>query len=151
MGSLNYWKADFLTALTDKAVDLIVEQSAQMVSPLSSVHIYQLGGAVSIVPAAATAFSHRDAAFVYNLVGTWLDPAETAIHRAWAKLAFEALRPVSMGASYVNFLADGDEDVVAVYGANSERLLALQERYDSTDLFRSHRGARDRRRHQRGI
>jgi hypothetical protein len=142
-GSLNYWKADFLTALTDQAIDLIVEQSAHMLSPLSSLHIYQLGGAVSRIPAAATAFSCRDAAFVYNLVGTWKDHAETAVHSAWPKLAFEALRPVSMGVSYVNFLTDNDQDTAhAAYGANTQRLVTLKERYDPTNLFSCQRATR---------
>ncbi len=136
-GSLNYWKADFLSELSDRAIDLIVEQAGRMYSPLSGLHVYQLGGAMSRVAADATAFSHRNAGFVYNLIGTWLAPAETAAHSAWPKQAFEALRPVSAGGAYVNFLGnEGQHRIRAAYGPNYQRLVALKQRYDPNNLFR---------------
>lgn len=85
----------------------------------------------------ATAFHRRDAGFVYNLLGLWKDPAETDVHTAWAKDAFDAVRPVSLGGAYVNFLGDdGQERVRAAYGPNYERLADLKRRYDPANLFR---------------
>lgn len=136
-GSLNYWKADFIAELSDQAIDLLIEQANAMRSPLSQIHIHQLGGAMGRVAPEATAFQRRDAGFVYNLLGLWRDPTENEVHTNWAKSAFEALRPVSLGSAYVNFLGDdGQERVRDAYGANYARLAELKARYDPANLFR---------------
>ncbi len=135
-GQLNYWKADFMAELNDRAIDLLIEQANAMRSPLSQIHIHQLGGAMRRVAPEATAFHRRDAGFVYNLIGLWKDRAENEVHTSWAKGAFEALRPVSLGGAYVNFLGDdGQERVRDAYGANYARLAELKKRYDPANLF----------------
>jgi hypothetical protein len=96
-GLFNYWKADFMAGLSDRAIDLMIEQANAMRSPLSQIHIHQLGGAMSRVAPEATAFQRRDAGFIYNLIGQWRDPTENEVHTQWAKRAFEMLRPVSLG------------------------------------------------------
>ena len=84
----------------------------------------------------ATAFYRRDAGFVYNMLALWKDPAENELHTGWAKGAFEALRPVSLGGAYINFLGDdGQERVRGAYGPNYARLAELKGRYDPTNLF----------------
>lgn len=136
-GSLNYWKADFVSDLSDRAIELFVDQANAMRSPMSVVHVHQLGGAAARIATDATAFSRRDAAFVYNLIAAWHDPAENEIHKKWARDAFDALRPVSLGGAYVNFLGDdGQERVRDAYGPNYARLARLKARYDPTNLFR---------------
>jgi FAD/FMN-containing dehydrogenase len=136
-GSLNYWKADFMAELSDEAIDLLIEQANAMRSPLSQIHIHQLGGAMRHVAAEATAFHRRDAGFLYNLLGLWKDPVDNEVHSSWAKGAFEALRPVSQGGAYVNFLGDDGQDRVrAAYGPNYQRLADLKRRYDPANLFR---------------
>ncbi len=136
-GSLNYWKADFMPALSDHAIDVLVDQANAMRSPMSQVHVHQLGGAFGRIASAGTAFSHRDAGFVYNIIGAWQDPAENEVHKAWARDTFEALRPVSVGGAYVNFLGDDAQDRVRdAYGQNRSRLRELKARYDPTNLFR---------------
>ena len=42
-----YWKAWKLPPLTDRAIDVIVEQAAAITSPLSAIPIFTLGGAVA--------------------------------------------------------------------------------------------------------
>lgn len=144
-GSLNYWKADFMPELTDRAIDLLVEQADAMGSPLSQVHIHQLGGVASRVAPKATAFRRRDAGFVYNLLGVWQDQSENDAHIGWTKRAFEALLPVSSGGAYVNFLGDdGQERVRDAYGANYARLAELKARYDPNNLFRLNQNIKPR-------
>jgi FAD/FMN-containing dehydrogenase len=48
------------------------------------------------------------------------------------------MRPFSTGGVYVNLLSqdEGQERVVAAYGSNYERLVALKSKYDPTNLFR---------------
>jgi FAD/FMN-containing dehydrogenase len=136
-GSLNYWKADFMPELTDQAIDLIVDHANRMPSPLSQVHIHHLGGAVNRIKPDASAFPHRTASFVYNLLGIWSEPSATVENTSWARDAFKAMRAVSTGAAYANFLSDDDTGRVrAAYGSNYTRLAELKRRYDPDNLFR---------------
>ena len=51
---------------------------------------------------------------------------------------WEALRPFSSGGVYVNYLSnEGEDRVRAAYGpAKFERLVALKNQHDPTNLFR---------------
>jgi FAD/FMN-containing dehydrogenase len=136
-GGRHYWKHDFLPELSDRAIDLLIEQASTMRSPLCQVHVHHLGGAMGKIAPDATAFPARDASFLYNVIGFWTAPDDDQVNIAWARAAFEALQPVSSGRAYVNFMVDeGADRVRAAYGANYERLVALKRRYDPDNLFR---------------
>ena len=136
-GSRAYWKADFLEALTDDAIDAIVEVGDRMPRGLSQVHIHHLGGAMAEEPVGGSAFTNRHAGFVFNLVAEWLDPAEDAENIEWTRTAFETLRPHRSGGAYINFLGDdGEARVRAAYGLNYDRLAELKHRYDPDNVFR---------------
>jgi FAD/FMN-containing dehydrogenase len=63
---------------------------------------------------------------------------------AWTRNFWEAIRPYSTGRVYVNFLGEEGEDRVrAAYGdAKYERLRALKQTYDPTNLFRLNQNIR---------
>lgn len=82
-GMRNYWKSAYLADLPDSAIETIVDHAARMGGPLAQVHLHLLGGAVSRVPADATAYVHRDAPFVVNLVGMWADASDDDASRGW--------------------------------------------------------------------
>jgi hypothetical protein len=98
----------------------------------------RLGGAIGQVGEQATSTSHRDAAFVLNIQSAWLEPRENDRHVRWTREFWQAVRPFSTGGVYLNFLTadEGEERVRAAYGANYERLVALKNKYDRTNLFR---------------
>jgi FAD/FMN-containing dehydrogenase len=134
-----YWKSVELPALTDEAIDTMVEHAAAFTSPKSYCIVFQLGGAVSHVPEGDTAFSQRDAAFNVNVNAVWTpDDAEGERHIAWARDFFDALEPHARRRAYVNFLGDeGAERVRAAYGAEKyRRLVELKRAYDPTNVFR---------------
>jgi FAD/FMN-containing dehydrogenase len=67
----------------------------------------------------------------------WTNPAESEQHIRWADELWRAMRPWSAGGVYVNYLGnEGEERVRAAYGTCYERLVALKNRYDPTNLFR---------------
>jgi FAD/FMN-containing dehydrogenase len=135
-GLQNYWKAAFLQDLSDEAIDAIIEYATNVTSPLSMIHLHQLGGAMNRVVVDATAFAYRDAGFVVNIIGTWPTPGDNDRHIDWTRGLFAALQPYAHGA-YINFLGDeGQERVRSAYGPNYERLIALKYKYDPTNLFR---------------
>jgi FAD/FMN-containing dehydrogenase len=67
----------------------------------------------------------------------WTDPAESEKHIRWADELWKTMQPFSSGGVYVNYLGDEGEDrVKAGYGTNYQRLVALKNKYDPTNLFR---------------
>jgi FAD/FMN-containing dehydrogenase len=138
-GMRNYWKSDFLTQLSDDAIDLLVEEYPSVPAPHSHLVIEQMGGAVSRIGEDEMAVSHRDAPYNAIIVGMWDQPAEDERTIAWVRRVWEALRPFSSGGVYVNYQMgdEGEDRVHAAYGAEKyERLVALKNKYDPTNLFR---------------
>jgi len=55
----------------------------------------------------------------------------------WTKEYWEALHPYSAGGAYVNFMMEEGEDrIKATYRDNYDRLVAIKNKYDPTNLFR---------------
>jgi FAD/FMN-containing dehydrogenase len=133
-----YWKSHRLGSLTDAVIDAVVEHAARITSPLSTVPIFTLGGAVARVAEDDTAFANRDALHDINIAAAWLpDDPEPDRHIAWVRDTFDALAPHSRGV-YVNFTSDdADTRVRAAYSDEQwHRLVALKAKYDPTNFFR---------------
>jgi FAD/FMN-containing dehydrogenase len=137
-GSRNYWRSAYLADLNDGAIDAILANAAGLPVPLGQIHIHQMGGAAGRVPAGATAFAHRDAAFVLNLIGMWLEPGGDEQNIAWVREISADVEPHTTGAPYVNFLGDeGADRVRAAYGDDAyTRLQALKRQFDPANTFR---------------
>jgi len=136
-GMRNYWKSHDFLDVSDGLIDVLVEHARRLPDPQTEIAFAQLGGAVSRVPADATAYAHRDAQFVMNVHGRWEDPAKDAACIGWARQLFEAASPFATGGAYVNFLTQDEQGrVPAAYGGNYARLVALKRKYDPGNLFR---------------
>jgi FAD/FMN-containing dehydrogenase len=137
-GFFNYWKSCYLRPLSEAATATIAGFVAGISSPLSIVLVTAMGGAVTRVPAEATAFGHRDAAYVLEILAKWDSSSDAAPHVAWADAFWEAMRPFSTGGVYVNFLGrEGAERVRDAYApAVFERLRQIKRVYDPDNLFR---------------
>jgi FAD/FMN-containing dehydrogenase len=136
-GRWYYFKSCDLAELTDEIIDITMERSLQIESPLTSFPIWQLGGAVARVGEDETAFNGRGAAFTYN-IGASTETAEGfEQEREWVRSFWSALEPWHQGV-YVNFLGDeGADRVRDSYGAEKyERLQALKAQFDPDNFFR---------------
>jgi FAD/FMN-containing dehydrogenase len=107
--------------------------------------IFRIGQGVTAVPDDATAFSHRDADYLFHPISVWQDPADDerliAANRAFA----DAMRPFSTGAAYLNFTPEAGR-VRDAYGEKKyERLVALKDRYDPDNLFQLNQNIRPSR------
>jgi len=132
-----YWKGDFVNELSDAAIALHIEHASRIPTLLSTMHIYPIDGAVSRVGKTDTAFRFRDAKYSMVIAGIDPDPANKEIISSWAKDYWSALHPYSAGGAYVNFMMEeGHERVQATYGENYDRLVAIKEKYDPSNLFR---------------
>jgi FAD/FMN-containing dehydrogenase len=142
-GAHSYMKAGWLGGLDDAAINTLVRHHRDVTSPKSEIHVHHMGGAVARVPAAATAFGDRSAPFLLNVIASTFTPDGYDGAVAWAQELHAAMTPSLTGGSYVNFLsAEGDERVRAAYGANYDRLVALKDEYDPTNLFRLNQNIR---------
>jgi len=135
-GLQHYWKAAFVTELTDEAIRAHVEHGARVPTVNSTVHLYPINGAVHDVAADATAFGHRDAVFAPVIAGMWPDPADNEANTAWVKDYYAAVAPHSHAGGYTNFASADDQQRVADnYGAGYPRLREIKRRYDPSNLF----------------
>ena len=137
-GALNYWKAQFLTELSDAAIATLLDCFAACPSPMSMIVLEHFHGAASRVPVAATACAMRITGFNVAIISQWLDPGESTRHIAWARDTYAALQPFFGATRYVNYLADDEPAIrpAAVYGANYARLRDLKTKYDPNNFFK---------------
>jgi FAD/FMN-containing dehydrogenase len=131
-----YWKGDFVRALPEEAVRVHLEHGLELPTPLSTMHLYPIDGAVHRVDAEETAWSYRDATWSMVIAGVASDPADAGAITDWARDYWEALRPYSAEGSYVNFMMDeGRDRIRATYRDNYERLRAVKADYDPDNFF----------------
>ena len=137
-GFHNYWKAEYLTELSDEDIERAARYALAHSSPLSDFKFAALGGAVARVGEDETATGFRQAPYALNINTRWADAAESERHIAHTRELYDAFLPSSAGGVYVNFLGDeGEERVRAAYGdARFARLQELKRRYDPDNMFR---------------
>ena len=112
-------------------------RAATMPSPMSMVGFFHVHGAASRVHANETAFGLRDDQWDYDIISQWLNPGESAHHMQWTREFWTAVEPFATGEVYVNHLdAEEATRIRAAYSDNYERLVALKNKYDPTNLFR---------------
>jgi hypothetical protein len=130
------------------AEGLAIIQQAVTSPPLNvscDIWMQSFGGAMASVSPSATAFYHRQAQFILEFGGTWLDPANTTAGQAaaqWTAKLRQALQPYTTG-TYVNFVdldlgsrSIGDFTYLGMYyGHNTAELRALKTAWDPQNVF----------------
>ncbi|WP_327384211.1 MULTISPECIES: FAD-binding oxidoreductase [unclassified Streptomyces] len=135
-GLQHYWKANFVTELSDDVIDAHLRHAPGLPAVNSTVHIYPINGACHRVAPDATAFAYRDASFATVIAGMWPDPAINESATAWVRDYYEATAPHSEEGGYINFMADDDQDRIRTnYKGNYDRLVAVKRAYDPENLF----------------
>lgn len=130
-------RSAFVDEIDDDLTQICVTSAAAVESPLSMVQIRGLGGQMSRIPADATAFSHRDKAYMIQAIAVWKGEDPDGMHERWADEFLAAMRPYADGV-YVNFLGnEGEERGREAYGAATwKRLQEVKRRYDPENVFR---------------
>jgi FAD/FMN-containing dehydrogenase len=140
-GNRYSWHSVYAGELTDDLVDRVSASAASRPGPEAALEVWHLGGAVSDVPADATAYAARDAQFLISVSATWRDPAEDAAHLAWAEAGWDDVSDAEgvLEAFYPGFpgFVTGDERARMAYGDNLDRLAELKARYDPENLLNS--------------
>ena len=142
-GCWYYVRSCDVAALEDGVVDVVAERGRNITSPVTSIALWQMGGAVGRVPEDATAFNGRRAGFTFNINGNTETAEGFEEQRQWARDYWTALEPWHQSV-YVNFLMEeGDDRVREAYGdAKYERLKEVKRHYDPGNVFRLNQNIR---------
>ena len=143
-GAQNYFTGALLGGLTDETIDTLLARHASGRAPVRELHLHHCGGAMARVPAAATAFAHRDAAYVLNIIARSPDREGFPEHAGWARATHHAMDPWTTGGAYVNFTSEsGADKVQASYPPDTyARLVTVKDRYDPANLFQLNQNIR---------
>jgi hypothetical protein len=132
-----YLKSGFVSALTPKMVDILVDGFKPHPGRNMFVGFQHGGGAVGRVADDAPAFAHRYAAFDTLFVANWKTGTDPAAHIEYVRHYFSTDEPYTEG-FYTNDVAldDTQQKINRNYRGNYERLVGLKTKYDPTNLFR---------------
>ena len=146
-GLRNYWRGEYLLKMSDAAIDTFVRGGADLTAaaaPLSQMIVFRIGQGVTAVPEDATAFSHRNANYLFHPIAMWQRPDDDSRLIAHARKYCETMRPFATGGAYLNFTPE--DRVRDAYGdAKHARLVALKDRYDPDNLFHLNQNIRPSR------
>jgi FAD/FMN-containing dehydrogenase len=137
-GGRYYWKSIYLPELSDDVVQFVHEVAAERPTPLSTVELWALGGAMGRVRPEATAFYHRDAPWLLTIEANSFDLATDEANIAWVRRRFDDARRFSTGGTYFNFagfLEGGEELLAQSFGANYPRIREIKAKYDPENIF----------------
>jgi FAD/FMN-containing dehydrogenase len=135
-GRRNYNKSRYLDRVDDTAIKAMREAAATLPGPHSQVEILRLGGTAGRMARNATAFAHRDAAYILNVVAAWEDIDGTDAHIGWARDVYSSMDPVGSDAGYINFIDAEPDRAHSVYPpATYARLQEIKRRVDPDASF----------------
>ena len=136
-GQRNHMKSRYLDRLDEMVISRLAEAGENLPGPHAQIEVLRLGGALSRVGESATAFAHRHAPYILNVVATWEGEAGTDARVAWARQTYDAMECAGSDAGYVNFIDEEPGRARSVYpGATYRRLQEVKRRTDPENLLR---------------
>jgi FAD/FMN-containing dehydrogenase len=140
-GRRGYWKSEYLSQITPAFGEKVIGHADRIRSPQSSVVLFQLEGALNRLSEEHTPVGNRDAHYVLNLVAQWQQAGEDAANIAWAREAWNDIKPFSTGGNYINFQSEdeGPERLQAAFGKGLQRLAEVKAKWDPENVFRMNR------------
>jgi FAD/FMN-containing dehydrogenase len=130
-----YWKSSYADDLPDEVIDRLVDLFNRRPSRHSTIDLWPNLGAIARVPAGATAYDKRSAAWLVSPESNWEDPTEDAVNIAWGRAVVDVIG----GDAYLNFpglLEDGEAEVRGSHGEAFDRLARVKRTYDPDNTFR---------------
>jgi len=135
-----YWKARYLTDLSDEMIDLALKNAQSAPSDNSLCSLWNFGGATAKVASDATAFGDRTMGWMYSLDGVWSDAKDDEANIEWSRAGWLSADSYGHhGRAYLNFPGhgeDGDALTRVSFGENYQRLVAIKTKYDPQNRFR---------------
>lgn len=133
-----YWKSLYLDELSDEAIRFVCDAGAERPTPISTVEVWALGGAMGRVQPEETAFFHRQASFLLTIEANAEDPATDEANIAWVRRRHDDATRFARGGTYFNFggfWEGGEETLKQSFGANYRRIREIKTKYDPANVF----------------
>jgi FAD/FMN-containing dehydrogenase len=137
-GAYYYWKSIYLDHLDAQTIQALNRHAAERPSPVSSIDIWALGGAMKRVSSTTTAFYSRDRPYMVGIEANWENQGDTDANIGWARKVYEDLKQYTRGGDYLNFpgfFEDRDKVLLGAYGPNLKKLKLVKAKYDPRNLF----------------
>ena len=137
-GMRYYWKSSYLESLSDEVIDRSIEWAEAAPSPLSTVDIWPMGGAIRDVGLDESAFAGRGAPYLLGVEANWEGADADEANIGWVRDCLDDMRQFSDGSVYLNFpgfYEDSEEMLETTLGDAYDRLVALKTEYDPTNRF----------------
>jgi FAD/FMN-containing dehydrogenase len=132
----SYLKSGFVNDIPDNLVSTIVQNYKSFNERGTTMFFQHSGGAIGRVPADATAFAHRKSVANMFAVVEWPMGESRESHVKYIKDYWKDFEPFTDG-WYTNEVDDHAASTVnRNYQGNYDRLVAVKNRYDPTNLFR---------------
>ena len=138
-GIREYFKVDYLSALNDEAIDVVVTQGEQLPAPFGQLILGPMGGALERSDSSSMALEIPRKPWLFFCLSLWMDPAEDERNTEWARGYAEAMRPFGIGQAPPNFIAldEGAGRLRASFGEEKyAKLVELKRGWDPGNLFR---------------
>ncbi len=127
----------YINEVDEPAAQTIIDALTSSDAPLRAVQLRALGGAMARVPVDATAFGHRDAPVMAQVVSFYEAEDDRAQREKWVVDLTTAIDQ-GRNAGYVNFIElEGEAGLRMAYPpATLDRLAQVKARYDPDNVFR---------------
>jgi len=136
----SYWKSHYLSGLSDKVIDTILEGNAAPPSPNTLSSIWNFGGATASVAADTTAFGDRSMPYMFSIDSVWPEAKDDDANINWTRNLWKKMKRHShKGRMYLNFPGMGEEGeklLEDTFGENYSRLREIKRKYDPDNRFR---------------
>ena len=140
-----YVKSNLMREIPDEAIEIVVDAYKKVPSPLTMMAFQQFGNAIGRVPKDATAYGHRGEKTEQMTFSAWEDPEKDEENKQWAREVSDLMQPFAHG-HYVNQVGleseEGASRIQAAYGDNWDKLVALKNKFDPTNLLRHNQNIR---------
>ena len=137
-GAFYYWTSIYLDRLDDEVIRALADHTRSRPSPISSIDVWMLEGAMNRVSPTDTAFFKRDAPYMLGIEANWENREDADANIKWAKDVYQNMHRFTRGGSYLNFpgfMEEREPLLRGAYGPNLERLRAVKAEYDPTNIF----------------
>lgn len=137
-GMFYYWKSLYLESLSDEVIHAIVGHAGERPSPITSLDVWGLGGAMCRIGPGETPLARRQVPFLLGIESNWEKSEESQENIAWTRKVFKDIERYTRSGIYLNFPGfneEGEDLLKGAYGSNYERLQAIKAKYDPDNLF----------------
>ncbi len=128
----------WLKDLSDPVIDILLEHAITHNGLVAS-EIRHVGGAVARARHGASAYSHRDATLIFQMVSLTPTPEAWLGLKQYTEMIKQKLAPYATGGVYANFLEGQDKVNLARSAFTPEvyqRLSEIKAQYDPENMFR---------------